>query len=384
MKSLRTAIIPFVTVFTICAGFYLYNNIVWQDPEWNSWKEFNSVRSDCSDYPLPEYEDAATKLTNYGLSENDYYLPQNWITADPDVYSTEAIAHIASLKSNLTFRDKVENLLNYFHGVAKSLPFHIALIGIIFIVFSSILYRTKVLAQLAITFFLVAIICLYFAATGRLPERVEVPIWLLAFASVSLSTRLKVSQISNLNETNNTSKERTQIIGNSLGATTWIIATLLILSVTVPRFSFSLLPAYLNQDSFEPNHPAIDYITSHNENIYVWGTLSYASIERSYMLKFLPPQEFLEHNFSLGGWTDRAPFAMAARENVGMANVIKGLADNKGAYLIIRDKSEKNIPNMLIIFIQEHYYPNATIKKVDSFLGSNDPENTFSVWKINK
>ena len=64
-----------------------------------------------------------------------------------------------------------------------------------------------------------------------------------------------------------------------------------------------------------------------------------------------------------------------------MTNVIRGLAENPDAYLIIEEHREGHLPNLVLSLIQEHYYPNATIEKVESFKGKG-PKDTFSVWKV--
>lgn len=149
----------------------------------------------------------------------------------------------------------------------------------------------------------------------------------------------------------------------------------------MPKFNPALLSAYLNQDTFKPNDPATEYASRDDGKILVWGTASYFDVEHAYRLKFLPSEDFLSKNLFLGGWTDRAPYTMANRERANMTNVIRGLAENPDAYLIIEEHREGHLPNLILSLIQEHYYPNATIEKVESFKGKG-PKDTFSVWKV--
>lgn len=108
----------------------------------------------------------------------------------------------------------------------------------------------------------------------------------------------------------------------------------------MPKFNPALLSAYLNQDTFKPNDPATEYASRDDGKILVWGTASYFDVEHAYKLKFLPSEDFLSKNLFLGGWTDRAPYTMTKtitnRERANMTNVIRGLAENPDAYLIIR------------------------------------------------
>ena len=148
-------------------------------------------------------------------------------------------------------------------------------------------------------------------------------------------------------------------------------------------FNPGLLPAYLNQDSFKTDNPAVEYANRNDGKILVWGISTYFDVEHAYRLKFLPSETMLEKNFCLGGWTDRAPFNMANREQAGMTNIIRGLAENPDAYLVVEKRRESELPNFVLSLIQQHYYPNATIEQVDSFIGFN-PKDTFTVWKVHK
>lgn len=385
LESFARATIPYIAVVVICGCFYMYNNIAWQDPEWAAWKEFNSARADISDYPMPDYEIVTDELNSRGLSQNDYFGPMMWITADTEVYTTETMEFIASLASAFGPADYLNNFISYLNSIAQSLPSHI--IVVVAIATAAILASRKkaALPQVLTSLILAIIICVYFAALGRLPERVETPIWLFSLCAIFLSIKHnayddnpEAAQIKQ-----SASHKRKEVIAATIGTGMWAGATLLVLALTIPTFNPALLPSYLNQDSFNPDNPAVEYANRDDGKILVWGISSYFDVEHAYRLKFLPPESLLEKNFFLGGWTDRAPFSMANREQAGMTNVIRGLAENPNAYLVAEVRRESELPDFVLSFIQQHYYPNATIEQVDSFTGIN-PKDTFTVWKVHK
>lgn len=385
IKSFALAAIPYIMVVILCSCFYAYNTITWQDPDWAAWKDFNSARSALSDYPMPNYDMVAGELTDHNISHNDYLGPLMWVTADPDVYTTETMDFLASLSSALTLDNYLQNYFNYVKGVLAAFPSHIILIVIISIVVLLITRKKEALPQIFSSLVLALVICAYFAASGRLPERVETPIWLFALCSLFFSVKHdsydSEPEIAKLKQSS--PRKHKEVIASTTGLAMWAGATLLVLALTVPMFNPSLLPVYLNQNSFHPDNPATEYASRDDGKILVWGTGSYFHVEHSYRLKFLPSEEFLEKNIFLGGWTDRAPFTNANRERIGMTNPMRGLADNPNAYLIVEDGLEGNLPNYVLTFIKEHYYPQATIEKVDSFQG-DDPDELFTVWKVHK
>lgn len=383
LSSVAQASIPYIAVIVLCGCFYAYNQVAWQEPEWAAWKDFNSPRSELSDYPMPDYEKVANDLTNHGLSKDDYFAPLMWITADTEVYTTETMEYLSSLSSALTFDNYLANVSEYLSNVSKSMPSHIILV-VAFAIITILASRKKTaLPQILVSLGFALVICLYFAAIGRLPERVETFIWLYSLSAIFLSIKHNAYD----NDPNGTRKKLTEpyktreVLASTTGLLTWVVATLLVLILTVPKFNPALLSAYLNQDTFKPNDPATEYASRDDGKILVWGTASYFDVEHAYRLKFLPSEDFLSKNLFLGGWTDRAPYTMANRERVNMTNVIRGLAENPDAYLIIEEHREGHLPSLILSLIQERYYPNATIEKVESFKGKG-PKDTFSVWKV--
>lgn len=383
ITSVARASIPYIAVVILCGCFYAYNQIAWQEPEWDAWRDFNTPRSELSDYPMPDYDKVAGHLSDHGLSKDGYFAPLMWITADTEVYTTETMEYLSSLGSALTLDNYLANVIDYFKNVAKAMPSHVLLVVALAVVAILVSRKKSALPQVLTSLCFAVIICLYFAAIGRLPERVETFVWLYSLCAIFLS--IKHNAYDDDPETAQIKMtapyQSREAIASTSGLIMWAGATLLVLILTVPKFNPALLPAYLNQDSFQPDDPAVEYASRDDGKLLVWGTSSYFDVEHAYRLKFLPSEEFLSKNIFLGGWTDRAPYTMANRERADMTNVIRGLAENPNAYLIIEEHREGHLPNLILNLIRGHYYPNASIEKVDSFKGKG-PKDTFSVWKV--
>lgn len=261
LSSVAQASIPYIAVIVLCGCFYAYNQVAWQEPEWAAWKDFNSPRSELSDYPMPDYEKVANDLTNHGLSKDDYFAPLMWITADTEVYTTETMEYLSSLSSALTFDNYLANVAKYLDDVCKSMPSHVILI-VAFAVITILASRRKTaLPQILVSLGFALVICLYFAAIGRLPERVETFIWLYSLSAIFLSIKHNAYDDDPEGAQNKLIEpyKSREVIASTTGLLMWMGATLLVLILTVPKFNPSLLPAYLNQDTFKPNDPATEY-----------------------------------------------------------------------------------------------------------------------------
>ena len=112
-----------------------------------------------------------------------------WITADTEVYTTETMEYLSSLSSALTFDNYLANVSEYLSNVSKSMPSHIILV-VAFAVITILASRKKTaLPQILVSLGFALVICLYFAAIGRLPERVETFIWLYSLSAIFLSIK---------------------------------------------------------------------------------------------------------------------------------------------------------------------------------------------------
>lgn len=368
-KEVGLRFFPCMITAIACIGFSLYNSYEWQQPGWSEWANYNQARAALSDYPLPEYAEAEHQLTELGISENDYYLATHWITADPDVFDQETLEAIASIRPTVPLTDVVFSGLT---GFPASVGLHshaiivFLIIAILSFVAGSKRERIFILALAVIAF----LVSSYFYGLGRLIPRVENPLWFYAASATALThfciaSRQTPGCLANL-------KRNTRVYGKYgtvLGCGIGIALTLMLLVKLVPSFNPAL--PFIDQRDYRPDNEMVSYITSNSENIYVWDTSSFYAIEESYGLKNLPAKEFLQRYFSLGGWLTGSPLTDANNQQAGIPNLIRGLAENDNAYLVVTHLSS---PNQILLFIQEHYYPDASMSKVDTLPG-------YEIWQ---
>lgn len=67
-RRVLSALTPIGITVCICTFLQIYNAAEWQQPEWEDWSEYNEVRSQIEDYPMPQYADVADRLESKGVS----------------------------------------------------------------------------------------------------------------------------------------------------------------------------------------------------------------------------------------------------------------------------------------------------------------------------
>ena len=135
---------------------------------------------------MPPYEDAAEQLSNYGVSENDYFMLRNWITADSAVFTTETLENVASLTTTQSITGKIQMLPQSTVDYLLRLSNEGLLLGFIALYVILIVQSKSGRALSSFSILLALALCIYFVATGRFPQRVEYPLWVYAFSIITI------------------------------------------------------------------------------------------------------------------------------------------------------------------------------------------------------
>lgn len=61
------------------------------------WLEYNDARYALVDYPMSDYDEVRDELASIGVSESDYWLMRNWITADPDYITSDLLREVSDI-----------------------------------------------------------------------------------------------------------------------------------------------------------------------------------------------------------------------------------------------------------------------------------------------
>lgn len=162
---------PFVLCgVTIGLGIFCY-----QDPSYQYWMEYNSLRSKLFDFPQIDYYSISNQLNAIGVSLNDYSLIRTSNLFDQEFFSLEKLKQVLSIVEqyhsginlNASPSDGIRNLPQYL------------LFSVIALYLFTICFTVNWNGCIAVALFIsVALfLILFFKCMGRLPERVENSIW---------------------------------------------------------------------------------------------------------------------------------------------------------------------------------------------------------------
>lgn len=350
-------------VVGLCVMASAYDHAVWSQPELHEWREYNAYRAQISDYPMPSYEAMREELAALGVSENDYWLVTHWTTDDNTLFSKERLRKIAEARDRVFMSGDATGFFEAMVGYVQE-----AATNILLVMFAGLLvlgsfvllgWRGGVWAALFVLAALV--LCGYFWALGRLPERVEMPIWgsciVLASYCMALRPQSKVQA-----EPSRISKAKSIAIGALVPI---VVLMIFVRGVALPSGD-------INRDAL------MQYISQNEDRVLLWDASSMHSYENLFRRRMIPQGGIIERNIKLGGWTTQSPQTNQAKEKGGVAEGISSLVGNSNAYYI--SVSSKGIQDRLLIFLREHYYPTAEYRLVDELVG-NEGEN-YSIWQF--
>ena len=357
---------PYAVVLCLFAGIYAYDAAVWHDDPWHGWRDYSNARAALSDFPVKSYEEVGDELEALGVSENDYELIRDTKVADPDFFTLERLKAVAAVAAvDPTSPEQIaKEMKTYFTEKVTDSRFLLSLFMMLVVILAT--QRGPARRSMIVLLVLALAVSLVLAAGGRLPQRVHFPIWLFAFAAC-----LPFAQPNAAASQKDAGKSAVAPLAESLTGVAAVAACLLVVvgisAMSIMHYSPNRVMATYASRAFVPESATLSYLEDHPSNVYVFD--SEMNMRFDYTLRGLPDHEVLYRTPTLEGWTNGAPFCDRANEAIGMPNLIKGLVDNKSAYLVKRGSSK---PETLTVYLQEHYYPNCTCELADSF---KDPIN---------
>lgn len=325
----------------------LYAGAVWSRPEWAAYQRFNQARTAAVDYSLAPWDEVQNKLEPLGITENDYWCAQNWVLADPEVFSTERMEAIAEQKVTADHDDGFAlQALRYFLRA----PLRVRACSAFLLLFLLAMLTGGIWQRFAV---LCAgggscVISLYFFWQGRLIDRVEAVIWLGAVCVALVQSPQRLPR----------GRGAAKLAGGLAGAALLAVTGWRMLPLTLPN---SLLSA-----QYQVTDKVIQ-TTLLGNNYYLWDVLQGGeSWANAYGNVHLPTREFFDHNGYLGGWTERSPALLERRARLGLENPIRALVEKENVYLIDTAR-----PDRILKLLQEHYEPLtalSTAQKMDEDL----------------
>lgn len=357
VSVLPKVLLPLGTVALVCCGMLLYDHVIWQQDGWCQWREYNEPRTAISDYPMPGYSESKDSLEEVGVSENDYFMLLNWASADVDSLDTATISQVAELqiKPDLSPSAIAASLVDY---VRQSLD-HLSLFGPLLVTFAILLIESRRSRPLVLLEFCAAlVVCLYFFAAGRLPDRVEEPAWLYA-CIVCLAASLPREPAGK-----RLVRDWRYLIVCGVSGAMLVGGLVYTVYRHVPYFSADGLRVALTQAEIEAPGPISSYVEEHPDSAFVADTGTYTRFEKEYGYRYLPQAYTATRMLPLGGWGSGSPFRRRQSELLGATNPFEALVSDDATYLI----ATPDMAERVLIFLREHYDPQVTMAQVDTVL----------------
>ena len=359
----RKAVIPYqkriiavVILMIVCmGGSKITSNIVSNSDIYSAAVDYNNARSRLFDYPLADWDAVGDKLEAAGISKNDYYSIQDTVLADTDIITTEYMQQIHDVAKeegeNIldTLADKMDDV---WYMINSDMSIYLQIVCLMFILFWLLLFsdcmKMRIL-ELLFSYIGTIVIVLYFAATGRIPDRV-------------MQTILFADWF---------------VVGSVLFADKWQY-NFSVKNVRQFLFGFVISAAifsYISADKIEDGSVFDSFTakTGQSDNglvkddaKYVWGTYDYNTyIAESYWQNNkLPSMEFMHSNITDGKWVYGQVCYNNYLSSIDLCNPMQALLDENVYYIGNGERSE-----MILTFLREHYDSNIVIQEIDNIEG---------------
>jgi hypothetical protein len=368
-------IVPALVVLLVCGGLHAYDRATWQQDGWRQWDEYNVPRQKTSDYELLGYDEAKETLDAIGLSENDYWLIQNWGNADSDVFNAQVLAKVAELRvppfgggASLA-----SVFASYVSMCARRWRFFLPLILALAFARPA---RRRTWIPLSLELVVAFSACLYFLAVGRLLPRVEDPIWLLALSmGLVLAGRRRLAVGENDGVASRGGLSAARQAASVLPPVLLLCCLVSMVMRWVPSFSVGGFERSFQQASYVAAGPFSTYVESHPGDHYVIESGVMSLFDMEYEHRYLPAEELESRTMSLGGWGSGSPFRRAQCAAVGATNPYQALLTGSSTYLIAREAMASRV----LEFLRQHYDATATCSQVDSLELEGE---TIPVWQL--
>lgn len=332
----------------ICCGSFLVlllgvfaadkiDGLMYQDPQWQEYKEFNQLRSELLDYGFPDYDTNKALYQELGISREAYELYKTWNFNDPDQFTIEAMEKLIEQKPerSLSTSHIVRFLKRFPRDVIKLPAFYIAVLALVLWV----IYGRKNLAgiiAIAVEILVLKGLYFYLYFQGRyMVNRVDIGLWfslcltMLWILGEALRDKKGISDRTGL-----VLCLAAVLLSQSFWYRDWRTVT-----AEIPKARVS-------------QRAVLETIGTDKEHVYLakTGTVSeivcYGPFDRM-------PENLLDNLYWLGGWECRTPGIVEEMEEHGIVNPYKDIIGNEKVYLI-----DNNI-ELTLDYIRSTYDENA-------------------------
>ena len=331
-KAVLLRCVPCAVLAAACAASFLADRANYASPEWQNYLEFNSLRTELTDYGFPDYTENIRKYRELEITQDDYYLYQSWDYADPEQFTVEKMQRLIDAREKTELSGSAVHA--FLNGMLSSVKSSGVLPGLL-LLFCLWIFGIKKKAHLwvpCLTTCLIVLFQLYLFLKGRaFLNRVDFSFYcLLALLLILYSDRPRFA-------------EDLKHSGAVL-----LAVTVLFLGAGLPVQTKDVYP-YDKKESQD----FYSLLRKDQENLYVIENVTQDTLWTSAFRLFdVPGQGILSNSFILGGWLYPSPVSLPSGETPDSLNPFTKLIDNPSAYLVADYNTE-----LILQHIRSHYNP---------------------------
>lgn len=383
MRGLRVGerlklFVPILVAGVCCAFLIVTSFVIMQQPQWKNWGDITEPRSDMYDYyPIRPYSEVADGLAEIGVSENDYWMIENWTANDTGFFTAEklqAIADIVCVEPGMSAGRVLKSCAEYLLRLGARPYMTLAVATILMMLYgawrrSPRFERLACIAVIVITFAELV----YIAMSGRILLRVEYPIWM--YSTIALAVLVGAG-----------GPFSPRAAHAATGAGTFAAGALLAFVVALATYMGAIgspdvdtVEAIFGQSS-ENDSQLLNYQKKHADCAFAFDYNAIRAREEMYLRRCLPSREITRATQSMGGWEYGAAFYdKALSEYTGLdCGVMESFAKSDKVYMVgVSDKYAKHV----LQYIREHYNPSAEMRVVDEIKDSTMGK-TFKIFSF--
>ena len=331
----------FAAVFAVCFLCRFVNNYVYaSSPAWTEYFQYNSLRSQLTDYGFPDYESNQALYESLGLSENDLSMYLQWEFGDPDRFTTEVMEQLVAAKESPTVNGAY--LLHFAWEMAKGLTSYTYTPGVLIAALFCLLSYRKTDRERYLLFLYVCLAFLgvqfYLFYQGRyLFNRIDAPLFLSTF--LLFVCFCGGSRTWNCNQRS-----------LSLGLAGVIFLT------AVPIYSADY-QADREEERQQSDTQIVDLIAEDSSHLYLTTLTGEGIPWNFYDIWSVPNPGEYANRYALGGWRTHSPFLYSIGTQYDLSNPFSDCIDHPGVYVISQSQWAMD---RRMTYIRAHYNPAAT------------------------
>lgn len=325
-----------IAMAILAAGFlfmWYVNHIAYKNPQWQTYLEYNELRTELFDYGFPSYRDNTSVYEELGIDQDTYKLYKSWNFADTEHFTTDVMKKLISLKEEKVI--DIEFLKGFFReipiGILKT-PSFICFLLLLCYWFTMYRHSRKDILTVIYLLLVITVLYAYLYYCGRyLYNRVDVGIW---FAATTVLIWL--------------------IMDGEARKPHFLLPSAMLMFLIILAATSGVLKKSVRTDQSKREERkaaarmVYQEINEDPEHLYMMklGTLS---LSKSYDVFERTPYNILGNIYCVGGWPSLTPTYMDPLQKYNVSNPYGDMIDNDRVYFMDDDIDQT------LTYLRSHY-----------------------------